>query len=121
MNAQRLLAGLIDAVHGVVNIVWVGGFVLWPLGFPTLRLAHCLFGIAVFVTLVAFGWKCPLTLAARYLRERADPLLAATTPAEPFVASWLRRMRLPINDRHITAITLVGTAVMVGAIAQMEL
>ena len=81
MNAQRLLAGLIDAVHGVVNIVWVGGFVLWPLGFPTLRLAHCLFGIAVFVTLVAFGWKCPLTLAARYLRGKCPHLSKTHIPS----------------------------------------
>lgn len=119
MNVPRLAATLIDAIHGVVNVVWVGGFLLWPLGFPALRFAHCLFGIAVFVTFVSFGWKCPLTLVARYLRERSDPRVAAG-PMEPFVAGWLRRMRIPINDGHITAITLIGTAVMVGAIAEME-
>lgn len=121
MSPQRL-AGCVDALHGVVNFVWVGGFVLWLLellfGFLSgLRLPHYLFVIAVFLTLVAFGWKCPLTIIAQRLRERAEPQQTVTKAVEPFVAGWMKRLGIPITDQHVTIITLVGTAVVTGALA----
>ena len=120
MGVERIAAGCVDVVHGGVNVFWVGGFALWLVGSPALRDAHELFGIGVFLTLVSFGWRCPLTLIARYLRERADPGLSRTA-RQTFVVSWLRRVGLPAADWHITAITLIGTAVMAGDMAHRRL
>jgi Ni/Fe-hydrogenase subunit HybB-like protein len=113
MNKYEALAWMVDFIHLIVIVYWVGGFSVSKFRHPTFRKIHSAFGIVMFTLQLILSMRCPLVLVAGYLRELAKPGFTDNWLYRPFIVELLQKIGLQTTDILITVITAIGTALMI--------
>lgn len=67
-----VLADMVVAIHIVVTVFMVGGYLL-PKKWKRTKIFHSNFCVMVFIVQVMYGFKCPLVVLEEYLRQLDNP------------------------------------------------
>lgn len=68
----NVLANIVVAIHIVVIVFMLGGFV-FPKKWKRTKIFHSNFCVMVFIVQVFYGFKCPLVVLEEYLRQLDNP------------------------------------------------
>lgn len=92
MNAYTTLARMIEFLHIIVIIVWLGGFAFYY-HYPKFRFFHTTYAVTIFFIQLIFGCRCPLTLLSGYLMEMANPgFTNRRLYYKPFIIELLKKI-----------------------------
>ena len=116
-----LLAVIVDVLHILLIIVWVGGWFVSKDRHPTFRRVHSYFGIVIVPLQVLFSMRCPMVLLSGYLRELAHPNKDMSWYLEPFIVRTLRAtFGFTVSDMCVTMTILMGAVVAVWTILTIK-
>ncbi|MGH7141042.1 MAG: hypothetical protein ACREGH_00195 [Minisyncoccia bacterium] len=105
------LARTLDVIHGCMTTFWVLGFLFLFFPLPQWQATHAIYCIVNLLVECPFGWKCPLNLWVRNLKEKADPRLCGE-PYEPFIEGIMKKLGINfVTNSTVFSIMIIGTAV----------
>lgn len=117
MNGYAILAWLVDFIHLLLIIYYIGGFFLSIKKHYTFRLIHSISFSALLPTQLVFKFNCPLVLLGGHVRELAYPVSAGDWYYQSFIVPLIRnRFGVDIPEILITIVTLLGSVVAVCAL-----
>lgn len=115
MNWFLLIAMMVDFIHAIIAVIWIGGFFVSMKKHPEFRKAHSIFGITIFFLQLSLGMRCPLTIISGWLQEMAEPgFTEGKWLYEPFLVRVLNdTFGFQAPEIVFTVAMMTGTALMV--------
>jgi len=114
LNVYETLAIMVDILHVIIIIYWVGGFFVSSQQYPAFRRFHAIFGVVIVSIQVIFSMRCPLVLLSGHLRNMAEPGSATGWLYEPFIVTIMQKhFGFGPPDIVITMLIFLGTGIMV--------
>ena len=106
-----LLASVVDFIHLLIIVLWLGGWFVSKDHHPTFKRFHSIFALVVLPVQMVFSFRCPLVILSTHLRALAHPDNTDIIGwyAQPFVVRMLHEtFGFTVSDVCVTMVIVLG-------------
>jgi hypothetical protein len=104
-----VLANVVDFLHWVLIVVWVGGWFVSPYLHPEFRRVHSYLSVVIIPFQLLFNMSCPMVVLSAHLRHLAHPEKDIQGFLRPFIVRFLQDVcGFTVSDICVTIVILMG-------------